>query len=79
MSHMVTLTLAHSLNAAQADRLHAKDAGKDYPTGSKITVPKDDARSIINAGFADGVDPENAEQVRAALESGNAAKPVKDK
>lgn len=66
MSDMVTLTLAHPLSAAQASRLHAKDS-KDYPQGSKITVPRDDARSIINAGYADGVEPSDHEAVRNAL------------
>ena len=73
---MVTLTLAHPLDAHQAERLHAKDV-KDYGTLDKITVPVDDARAIINAGFAADVDPENHEQVAAALNpsaSGKAAK-----
>jgi hypothetical protein len=75
----VTLTLAHPLNAKQADRLHAKDS-KDYAVGDKIVVPPDDARAIINAGFAQGVDPEDHEQVKAALTSStatSASKPAK--
>lgn len=67
MSDTVTITLAHPLSIRQSERLRAKEA-RDYNTGDKITVPRDDARAIINAGFADGVDPENHEQVRAALD-----------
>lgn len=74
MSEMVTLVLAHPLTAAQAERLHAKEV-RDYPTsGMKISVPRDDARSIINAGYAADVDPADGEQVRNALESGAGSK-----
>lgn len=66
MSDQITLTLAHPLNARQVERLHAKDV-RDYLTGEKIVVPRNDARAIINAGFAAGVEPGNAEQVNKAL------------
>lgn len=62
---MVTLTLAHPLNAQQAERLHAKDV-KDYTPRDKIIVPVGDAISIINAGFA-AVDPDNPDAVQSAL------------
>lgn len=76
MSDMVTLTLAHPLNQQQAERVHAKDK-KDYGIGDKIVVPKDDARAIINAGFADGIDPDDRDRVREVLEGGTAAKSAK--
>lgn len=65
-SDLITLILAHPLSAAQAARLHATDV-KDYRAGEKISVPERDARSIINAGFAKGVEPGDHEQVAAAL------------
>lgn len=74
MSNTVTLTLAHPLTAQQVERLHAKEV-RDYRQGDKITVPQDDARAIINAGYADGVDPENQEQTQSAL--GTTAAPPK--
>lgn len=67
---MVTLTLAHPLSAAQVQKLHAQDSSKDYTQGDRITLPRDDARLVINAGYADGVDPEDHEAVRKALDSG---------
>lgn len=73
MPTMVTLTLAHPLTAQQADRLRAKDS-KDYKVGDKITVPMDDARAIINAGFAAGIDPADHKQVRSALHTTPATK-----
>lgn len=77
MSEMVTLTLAHPLNKVQVERLHAKEI-KDYQQEDKITVPVDDARAIINAGFCKGVEPGNHEQVKAALSgSGTTAKSAK--
>jgi hypothetical protein len=68
VSATVTLTLAHPLDTRQAERLHAKDA-KEYKVGDKIVVPRDDARAIINAGFAAGIDPQDHDQVRAALDA----------
>lgn len=76
MSDLVTLTLAHPLTAEQAERLHAKDSKKNYTQGDKITVPRDDARLIINAGYAQGIEPSDNEAVRKALDSGtSSAKP----
>jgi hypothetical protein len=66
---MVTLTLAHPLSAAQVEKLHAQDSSRDYVQGDKITLPRDDARLVINAGYCDGVDPEDHEAVRKALDS----------
>lgn len=77
MPDMVTLTLAHPLNSEQVTRLHAKDI-KDYNSGDKITVPRDDARAIINAGFASQIDPADHSQVEAALSgSGSTTKASK--
>ena len=72
MSEMVTLTLAHPLSAKQADRLHASES-RDYNIDDKITVPVEDARAIINSGFAAGVDPEQHDQVTAALHPAKAS------
>ncbi|MFF4777524.1 hypothetical protein ACFY05_32175 [Microtetraspora fusca] len=66
MADTVTLTLSNPLTAQQAERLHAQ-AKKDYPTGSKITVPQEYAQAIIDAGYAAHVDPEDAAQVTQAL------------
>lgn len=66
MSDKVTLTLAHPLSAKQAERLLV-DNVKDYAAGDKITVRRDYAMSIINAGFVDGVDPNVPAQVEKAL------------
>jgi hypothetical protein len=62
----VTLTLAHPLSAAQAERVLAKDI-KDYKVGDKITVRRDYALSVIQMGYAAGVDPEDRQQVSKAL------------
>lgn len=66
MSETVTLTLAYPLRAEQAERVLAKEV-KDYQTGDKITVRADYALSIINAGYAAGVDPADAVAVNRAL------------
>jgi hypothetical protein len=64
---MITLELAHPLSAAQAERLRAKDV-KDYPTpGMEITLPVDDARSLIGSGYAKDVEPTDAAAVQEAL------------
>lgn len=66
---MVTLTLAHPMTAEQSRLFRAKDV-KDYDRpGMKITVPRDDARRIIDAGYAAGIEPTNTDAVAAALES----------
>jgi hypothetical protein len=64
---MVTLELAYPLSAKQSERVLAEEV-KDYWVGDKITVRYDYARSVINAGFAAGVDPADADAVKAALE-----------
>lgn len=66
MPEKVTLTLAHPLSAEQSQRVLA-DRVKDYWVGDKITVRRDYALSIINAGYAKGVDPADREAVREAL------------
>jgi hypothetical protein len=60
------IKLAHPLTAEQAERVHAKDV-KDYHVGDEITVPLADARSIVDSGYAAGVDPADADAVRKAL------------
>lgn len=67
MSDKVTLTLAHPLTAKQAERLHIEGGGKDLVQGDSITLPREDARAVINAGYAAGVEPENHDAVRKAL------------
>jgi hypothetical protein len=62
----VTLTLAYPLSAAQAERVLADDV-KDYWVGDKITVRRDYALSVINAGYAKGVDPADRKAVNEAL------------
>lgn len=63
-----TITLAYPLDEAQSaalglDRQH-------HWTGQRVTMQREYARSVINAGFAQ-VDPTDGEQVRRALaESG---------
>lgn len=69
MADTVTLTLAHPFSAAYAERVHAQDV-KDYWIGDKITVPKADAVTIINAGYATGVDPSDKAAVDKALKGG---------
>lgn len=66
VKRLVTLTLAHPLSADQARRRRAVD-DREYNTGDQITVPHPDAVSIINAGFAAGVDPGDPGAVAAAL------------
>lgn len=66
---MTTLTLAHPLTAEQARKVHA-DQDKDYVQGDSITLPRDDARLVINAGYAQDVDPDDHDAVRKALDGG---------
>lgn len=61
----VTLTLAHPLSAVYAERL-GLDA-KDHPVGAKITLSRDRARAVIDAGYAAGVDPGDRAAVSEAL------------
>ncbi|MEV8634271.1 hypothetical protein AB0395_21710 [Streptosporangium sp. NPDC051023] len=63
---MVTLTLAHPLEEEGAKRVRAKQI-RDYQVGEKISVPYHEARGIISAGYAAGIDPEDIEQVQEAL------------
>lgn len=64
---MVTLRLAGPISVAQAAKLRAKEV-KDYPQpGLEITVPRDEARALIDAGYASGVEPTDTEAVAKAL------------
>lgn len=64
----IEVALAHPLDR-ESDltrlRLEPKEGG--YKPGDKIWVTRDDARSLINAGYAKGVDPENKAAVEALL------------
>lgn len=63
----VSVKLAHPIGDAEDITrlgLEPKDAG--YNVGDSIRVRRDDARTLINAGYAQ-VDPENAEQVSKTL------------
>ncbi|GIH95437.1 hypothetical protein ACFFMN_23005 [Planobispora siamensis] len=62
---MVTLTLAHPLPEASAKRVRAQEV-RDYKIGEKIKVPYHEAHGVISSGYAT-VDPEDDEQVQAAL------------
>lgn len=71
---MVTLKLASPVSKMQAERMRAKEV-KDYPSpGLEITVPRDEARVLINAGYAAGVEPSDAAAVDKALGEPVAAK-----
>jgi hypothetical protein len=64
---MITLKLAHPLTAEQAARLRATEV-QDYPNpGMEITVPREEARAIIDAGYASGVEPQDQDAVSAVL------------
>lgn len=67
VADMVTLTLAHPLSARQAEQVLASEV-KEYSTGDKIAVRKDYALSIIQAGYAAGVNPADKDAVTAALD-----------
>lgn len=66
MSGWVTLPLAHPLTADQAARLRARDV-HDYGINEEITVPREEALAVINAGYASGVDPADREAVAKAM------------
>lgn len=66
MTDKVTLTLAHPLTADQAGKVLAEQV-RDYGPGEKIRLRADYALSVINAGYAAGVDPNVPAQVRKAL------------
>lgn len=67
-SNLVTVVLAHPLDKP-ADLLHLglepKEGG--YRVGDEVQVTKSNARSLANAGYAQGVDPEKQHQVDAML------------
>lgn len=71
VSEMVTLKLAHPLDADRAAGLRAADV-REYAVGEEITVPMDEARAIISAGYALGVEPSDKEAVARALRTGPA-------
>lgn len=66
MRRMVQIKLAHPLTPQDAVRLRAEEI-KDYWTGDVITVPIEEGRAIIQAGYAWHVDPDNHAAVEAAL------------
>jgi hypothetical protein len=60
----VTLKLAHPLDAHHAARLGLK--AEDHPVGADITLDRETARAVIQAGYAQ-VDPEDSGAVADAL------------
>lgn len=69
MSDTVTLILAHPLSGEQAARLGIEGASttKDYRQGDSVTLPRENGRAVINAGYAKGVEPEDRDAVHKAL------------
>jgi hypothetical protein len=65
MADTVTLTLAHPLGGPSCDRLGIPR--RDYGVGEPLDLTRDAANTLIAAGYAAGVDPEDPDQVRAAL------------
>ena len=66
-SDEVSITLAHPLRAQYAERLGLE--AKDYDTEDTIKVRRDNAQSIINAGYAADIDPDDQEAVEGLLGS----------
>ena len=66
-AQMITLKLAHPLTAGQAARLRAKEVKEYERPGMEITVPAEEARAIIDAGYASGIEPMDQDAVRDAL------------
>jgi hypothetical protein len=64
----VTVTLAHPLSNIEHLRRLGLDTDKEngYEAGEDITVRREDARSLITAGYAQ-VDPEDTDAVNRAL------------
>jgi hypothetical protein len=67
VSEMVALKLAHPLTADRAATLRAAEV-RDYAVGEEIVVPSDEARAVIGAGYALGVEPSDPGAVARALE-----------
>jgi hypothetical protein len=63
----VTITLAHPLPLDALQRVNIGGYDRDLGIGDTITVRPEVARSLIGAGYAAGIDPENPAAVRAAL------------
>lgn len=72
----VTITLAHPLSEDRARLARVKQV-KEYPVGAKVSLPPDEARALIKAGYAQGIDPDEPEQVADALGSNAGGKPKK--
>jgi len=64
-SDEVSVTLAHPLPAHYAVGLGLED--QDYDVESDVTVRRDVARSLINAGFVADTDPNDRDAVASAL------------
>jgi hypothetical protein len=75
---MVNIKLAHPLTSRDAVRLRAEEI-KEYWTGDVISVPTEEGRAIIQAGYAWHVDPENYEAVAGTLGEIEPQKPKKAK
>lgn len=66
--NLVEVTLAHPLDKEQdLTRLRLEPKEHGYKPGDAIWVTRDDARNLVNAGYAKGIDPENEAAVEALL------------
>jgi hypothetical protein len=61
----ITVALAHSLSAKWA--VHSGLEDRDYGIGETITIPRNRAQSLINAGYIKGVEPSEEDQVAEVL------------
>lgn len=62
---LVTVTLAHPLARQYAFSSHIGD--RDFNIGEQITIRVDTARSLMAAGYIQGVDPGDPDSVRVVL------------
>lgn len=70
----IKIKLAHPITKDQAARAGVKDV-KDYPSpGAEVEVTEAGARSLIDAGYAAYIDPQDHEAVLKALQGTAAAK-----
>lgn len=69
----VALTLAHPLSVAKAKDLGITvEEGReaDLPPGTEVVLGREYARSLMNVGYAAGVEPEKTSAVARALAAG---------
>lgn len=63
---MRKVRLAMPLDAANAAKLRAKEI-RDYQVREEVTLPLEDAQTLISAGYVLGVEPSNPRAVADAL------------